>query len=207
MSSLWINRPPLTSSIKHKCSSNRHTTVFTQSHRIFHWTLHTSTWTRLLVYSSNCTSCRHLSIPYCEKLQFFSQVWTHLQTHANDWLCVCDFSVEKLQINQVLIFSLPEKNPASVNARQYRKIGNSQKWKLSFFRQRHTLLCTLSTSFDIFVITYRVTNFLPKLVNMLLFSTEKTEFPFLVFPYFRVMPECTITGIRIGFWSIKASIN
>ena len=43
-------------------------------------------------------------------------------------------------------------------------------------------------SFDIFVITYRVTNFLPKLVNMLLFSTEKTEFPFLVFPYFRVMP-------------------
>ena len=28
-------------------------------------------------------------------------------------------------------------------------------------------------SFDIFVITYRVTNFLPKLVDMLLFSTEK----------------------------------
>ncbi len=43
-------------------------------------------------------------------------------------------------------------------------------------------------SFDIFVITYRVTNFLPKLVDMLLFSTENTEFPFLVFPYFRVMP-------------------
>ena len=54
-----------------------------------------------------------------------------------------------------------------------------------FFRQRHTL----STSFDIFVITYRVTNFLLKLVDMLLFSTEKTEFPFLVFPYFWVMPE------------------
>ncbi len=59
-----------------------------------------------------------------------------------------------------------------------------QKWKLSFFPHRHTL----STSFNIFVITYRVTNFLPKLVNMLLFSMEKTEFPFLVFPYFQVMP-------------------
>ena len=59
-----------------------------------------------------------------------------------------------------------------------------QKWKLSFFRQGHIL----STSFDIFVITYRVTDFLPKLINMLLFSTKKTEFPFLLFPYFRVMP-------------------
>ena len=66
-----------------------------------------------------------------------------------------------------------------------------QKWKLSFFRQRHTL----SMSFYIFVITYRVTNFLPKLVNMLLFSTEITEFPFLVFPYFRVMPwKCLVTA-------------
>ncbi len=50
------------------------------------------------------------------------------------------------------------------------------------------LLPTLSTRFDIFIITYRVTNCLPKLIDMLLFSTEKTEFPFLVFPYFRVMP-------------------
>ncbi len=59
-----------------------------------------------------------------------------------------------------------------------------KKWKFSFFHQRHTLL----TSFDIFVVTYRVTNFLPKLIDMLLFSTEETEFPFLVFPYFPVMP-------------------
>ena len=59
-----------------------------------------------------------------------------------------------------------------------------KKWKLSFFHQRHAL----SMSFNIFVVTYRVTNFLPKLINMLLFSREKTEFPFLVFPYFRVMP-------------------
>ena len=46
-------------------------------------------------------------------------------------------------------------------------------------------------SFEIFVVTYRVTNFLPKLVDMLQFSTEKTEFPFLVFPYYRVMPNAT----------------
>ena len=43
-------------------------------------------------------------------------------------------------------------------------------------------------SFHIFVVTYRVINFLPKLIHMLLFSTKKTEFPFLVFPNFRVMP-------------------
>ena len=53
-----------------------------------------------------------------------------------------------------------------------------------FFCQRHAL----STSFDIFVVTYRVTNFLPKLIHMLLFSMEKTEFPFFEFHYFRVLP-------------------
>ncbi len=56
-----------------------------------------------------------------------------------------------------------------------------KKWKFSFFHQRHALWMS-------FVVTYRVTNLLPKLVDMLLFSMEKTEFPFLVFPYFRVMP-------------------
>ena len=50
----------------------------------------------------------------------------------------------------------------------YRKIGKSKTWKFSFFHQRHTLW----TSFDIFVVTYRVTNFLPKLIDMLLFSME-----------------------------------
>ena len=63
--------------------------------------------------------------------------------------------------------------------------------EIKFFRQRHTLL----RSFDIFVITYRVTNFLPKLVAMLLFSVEKTELPFLVFPYFRVMP---VFAVNLG---------
>ncbi len=55
--------------------------------------------------------------------------------------------------------------------------------KFSFFCQRHTL----STSFDIFIVTYKVTNFLPKLVDMLLFSAEKTEFPFFEIPYFWVL--------------------
>ncbi len=63
-----------------------------------------------------------------------------------------------------------------------------KKWKFSFFGQRQALL----TSFDIFVITYRVTNFLPNLVNMLLFSMEKTGFPFLFFPYFPVVPRTEI---------------
>ncbi len=40
--------------------------------------------------------------------------------------------------------------------------GNCRKWSC-LFRQRHAL----STSFGIFVVTYRVTNFSPKLVDML----------------------------------------
>ena len=73
-----------------------------------------------------------------------------------------------------------------VQERQYRKIGNSKNRNF-FFHQRHALWM----SFNIFVVTYRVTNFLPKLVNMLLFSVKKTEFPFLVSPYFRLLPTCT----------------
>ena len=59
-----------------------------------------------------------------------------------------------------------------------------KKWKFSFVPQRHALWM----SFDIFVVTYRVTNFLLKPIHMLLFSMEKTKFPVLVFPYFRVIP-------------------
>ncbi len=59
-----------------------------------------------------------------------------------------------------------------------------KKMKFSFYRQRHTLW----TSFHIFVVTSIVTNFLLKLVYMLLlFSVKKTEFPFffksLIFGY------------------------
>ncbi len=52
--------------------------------------------------------------------------------------------------------------------------------KFSFIHQRHTLL----TSSDIFVVTYRVTNVLPKLLHMLLFSSEQTEFLFFWIPLF-----------------------
>ena len=79
--------------------------------------------------------------------------------------------------------------------RQYPIIGTWKKMKFSFFHQRHAL----STSFDIFVVTYRVTNFLPKLVHMLLFSTEKTEFPFFWNPLF--------SGIAGGFWPVKHSAH
>ena len=74
--------------------------------------------------------------------------------------------------------------PVPQKKRQHRKIGKSKNGNSVFFHQRHT--GTLSMSFNIFVVTCRVTNFLPKLMDMLLFSVEKTEFPFLVFPYFRV---------------------
>ena len=55
-----------------------------------------------------------------------------------------------------------------------------KKWNSVFLRQRHAL----SRNFDSFVVTYRVTNFLPKLMDMLLFSMEKTEFSFCEFPFF-----------------------
>ncbi len=54
--------------------------------------------------------------------------------------------------------------------------------------------------------TYRVTNFLPKLLDMLLFSTEKTEFPFLVFPYFRVMPSICLETIYTHIFVLWAKV-
>ena len=60
------------------------------------------------------------------------------------------------------------------------KIGKSKNWNSVFFRQRGAL----STSFDIFVVTYRGTNFLPKLVNMLLFSMGKNWISIFGFPLF-----------------------
>ncbi len=57
-----------------------------------------------------------------------------------------------------------------------------KKRKSSFFHQRHALW----TSLDIFVVTYRVTNFLPKLLNMLLFFYgKKLNFYLLNSPIFR----------------------
>ena len=60
-----------------------------------------------------------------------------------------------------------------------------EKMKFSFSCQRHTL----STSFDIFVVTYRVTNFLPKLVDMPLFLRKKLNFHFLKSPIFGYCPQ------------------
>ena len=58
---------------------------------------------------------------------------------------------------------------------------------ISFFPSKTSIVRPVLT---FFVVTYRVTNFFPKLVNMLLFSTrKKTEFPFLEFAYFRVLRE------------------
>ena len=60
-----------------------------------------------------------------------------------------------------------------------------KKMKFSFFHQRHEL----STSFDIFVVTYRVTKFLLKLIDTLLFSLEKSEFLFFWIPLFSGIAE------------------
>ena len=74
-----------------------------------------------------------------------------------------------------------------------------KKWKFSFFRQRHALLA----SFDIFVVTYRVTNFLPKL---LLFSTEKKKLNFHLWfsPIFGLCPDHAgvITWKRLPEWNV-----
>ncbi len=50
-------------------------------------------------------------------------------------------------------------------------------------------------SFAIFVVTCRVTDFLPKLINMPLFLMEKTEFPFFEIPYFRQLPNINKSAV------------
>ena len=98
-------------------------------------------------------------------------------------------------ISSSVVLTLQEKNPKMFQTNPAHSIEQiwaipenkeiKKKWKFSYFCQRHAL----STSFDIFVVTYRVTNFLPK-VDIL---RKKTELPFLVFPYFRVMPRFAAT--------------
>ena len=80
-----------------------------------------------------------------------------------------------------------------------RKIREIKKWKFSFFLKDMHCWGVLTY---IFVVTYRVTNFLPKLMDMLLFSGEKTEFPFLVFPYFRIVT----LRIRQMFFALSGDI-
>ncbi len=69
--------------------------------------------------------------------------------------------------------------------RQYPKIGNLKQNGNSVFSIKD-MHCR--TSFDIFIVTYRVTNFLPKLINMLLFSTEKKLNLHVLISLFRVVP-------------------
>ena len=65
-------------------------------------------------------------------------------------------------------------------------VGNTRKFKkkkkISFFPSKTHIVYV--HEFDIFVLTYRVTNFLPKLVRMQLLYWEKTEFPIFDFPIF-----------------------
>ncbi len=50
-------------------------------------------------------------------------------------------------------------------------------------------------SFDIFVITYRVTNFLPKLITCYYFLLKKLNFHFWFSPIFRLCPEFPTTPV------------
>ena len=63
--------------------------------------------------------------------------------------------------------------------RLYRKIGKSKNGNSVFFLSK---TCIVEKFW--YICSYLVTNFLLKLMDMLLFST----FPFLVFPYFLVLP-------------------
>ena len=107
------------------------------------------------------------------------------------WVCCCCSILPHFQVSQdAHDFFLPLA-PTTQNssfrylahgwARQYPKIGTWKKMKFSFFHERHTL----STSFDIFVVvTYRVTNFLPKLVTCYYFLWKKLNYHFLKSPIF-----------------------
>ena len=69
----------------------------------------------------------------------------------------------------------------------YRKIGKSKNGNSVFFRQRHAL----STSFDIFVVTYRVTNFCQNswtCYYFLFLGGKKLNFHFWFSPIFRLCP-------------------
>ncbi len=60
----------------------------------------------------------------------------------------------------------------SETERQYPKIGKWKTWNSVFFCHRQTL----STSFDIFVVTHRVTNFFPKTGGHAIIFCGKNEF-------------------------------
>ncbi len=77
--------------------------------------------------------------------------------------------------------------PPTIVTRLYRKIGISKNGN-SFISVKD--MHCLYTSFEIFVVTFRVTNFLPKLIDMHLFSTKKLNIHFWFSPIFRL---CLVT--------------
>ena len=72
-----------------------------------------------------------------------------------------------------------------------------KKNEIQFFSQRHALL----TSFDIFVVTYRVTNFLPKLIHMLLFSAGKNWISIFLNPLFSGIAGSTPGEVYLHTWA------
>ena len=89
-----------------------------------------------------------------------------------------EYTVEKLDKVKGSLFKVSSE-PLSLEVREelvpwtiHENRGFQKKKKKEiqfFFHQRHALW----TSLDIFVVTYGVTNFLPKLIDILLFSMEK----------------------------------
>ena len=80
--------------------------------------------------------------------------------------------------------------------RQYLKIGKTKNGN-SVFSVKDTHCPSLLIFLLLFI--FRVTNFLPKLVDMVLFSTEKTEFLFF-FSIFSVLP---VTQVVLKIWTIQ----
>ncbi len=82
---------------------------------------------------------------------------------------------------------------------QYPKIGKwkYKPWNSVFFHQRHALW----TSFDIFVVTYRVTNFLPKTgQHPIIYYGKKMNFHILNFPIFgHCRHVCLASRIKDGY--------
>ena len=82
------------------------------------WTRHESQFLGVRVPPLGCIhTCGYLSRRSKKLHYLFSKCeYTCKPSHKYHWLCVCEFSAEKHQINQVLIFSLAaRKIPASVN--------------------------------------------------------------------------------------------
>ncbi len=84
-----------------------------------------------------------------------------------------------------------------VQTRLYPKIGGNKKCKFSFFSQKHPW----STSFNIFVVTCRVTNFLPK-TGAIIFHGKKLNFFFFNSLFFGVASRPTLPQLVTEYSSV-----